>query len=146
MRAGVQRVTRAKVTVDGVVTGEIDAGLLVLIAMSASDGDAEIAWFANKLVNLRIFNDSNGKMNLSVLDTGGSILVVSNFTVYGDVKRGFRPSFTDSAPAREAEIIYNKFVDFLKENYQINIQTGVFQAMMDVELVNDGPVTVIIEK
>jgi D-aminoacyl-tRNA deacylase len=145
MRAVVQRVKRAKVTIDGVVTGEINSGLLILIAMSASDTDAVIAWMANKLVNLRVFSDENQKMNLSVQDTGGSMLIVSNFTVYGDVRRGFRPSFTDSAPAAVAEVLYDKFVNYLKTNYKLNIQTGVFQAMMDVELVNDGPVTVIIE-
>jgi D-tyrosyl-tRNA(Tyr) deacylase len=146
MRAIVQRVSKAKVTVDNVITGKIQKGLLVLLAISQTDTFKEIEWMANKLVNLRIFSDEQQKMNKSVLDNEGAILIVSNFTLYGSVERGFRPSFTGSAPAEFAEKMYDEMVKYMREIYPVRIETGIFGAMMDVELINDGPVTLIIDK
>lgn len=146
MKAIVQRVKQASVTVDGEIIGQVNAGILLLIAFSADDGTETIKWFANKLMNLRIFNDENEKLNKSLIDIEGELLIVSNFTVYGDTRKGFRPSFTSSAGSADAEIIYNQFVDYITNNYKIKIQTGRFAAMMDVALINDGPVTLIIEK
>lgn len=146
MKAVVQRVKQASVTIDGNVVGEIKSGLAVLIAFAESDNIETIKWFANKLMNQRIFNDENDKLNLSLLDTKGELLLVSNFTVYGDTRKGFRPSFTASASPSRAEEIYNEFVQYVKDNYEVNVQTGEFGADMDVAIVNDGPVTIIIEK
>lgn len=146
MRAVVQRVSRAKVTIEGKVEGEIQKGLLVLIAISNSDNTGTMKWMCSKLVNLRIFPDSEGKMNLSLSDTGGGLLLISNFTLYGNVQRGFRPSFTESAHPTISEPLYLEMVSYLKENYPLQIESGIFGAMMDIELVNDGPVTVIIDK
>lgn len=146
MKVVVQRVKKASVKINGQIKGEISAGLLVFVAFKEDDGIEQIKWFANKLANLRIFNDEEGKMNKSALDVNGEMLIISNFTLYGDVQRGFRPSFTDSAPANIAEPLYDEFVKYLKENYPLKIEDGVFGAMMDIELINDGPVTIIIEK
>lgn len=146
MKAVVQRVKQASVTIDGNLAGEIKSGLAVLIAFAENDNTETIKWFANKLMNQRIFNDENDKLNLSLLDTKGELLVVSNFTVYGDTRKGFRPSFIASASPARAEEIYNEFVQYLKDNYEVNVQNGEFGADMDVALVNDGPVTIIIEK
>lgn len=146
MKAVVQRVKQASVTIDGEVVGEIGQGLLVLIGIAVGDDDSTIKWFANKLANLRVFEDEAGKMNKSLIDVSGEMLVVSNFTIYGDAQKGFRPSFTSAAAPNISEAIYDKFVEYLRENYEINIQTGQFGAMMDVALINDGPVTLIIEK
>jgi D-aminoacyl-tRNA deacylase len=146
MRAVIQRVKKAIVKVDGVITGEIGDGLLAMIAIKVDDNLEEIKWFANKLVNLRVFSDVDGKMNLSVLDINGGILLISNFTVYGDVKKGFRPNFMKSASANISEPIYKNLVDFMRKNYPIKIANGIFGAMMDVDLINDGPVTLIIER
>lgn len=145
MRAVVQRVSEAKVSINCEITGKIQAGILVLLAFTISDTLKEIEWMANKLVNLRIFSDEQQKMNRSLLDINGGILLVSNFTLYGNAQRGFRPSFTDAAPADIAEKMYNQMVEFMKLKYPIKIETGIFGAMMKVELVNDGPVTIIIE-
>lgn len=146
MKAVVQRVKQASVTIDGEVVGEIGQGLLVLIGIAVGDDDSTIKWFANKLANLRVFEDEAGKMNKSLIDVSGEMLVVSNFTIYGDAQKGFRPSFTSAAAPNISEAIYDKFVEYLRENYEIIIQTGQFGAMMDVALINDGPVTLIIEK
>ncbi|MCL5991713.1 MAG: D-aminoacyl-tRNA deacylase [Bacteroidetes bacterium] len=146
MRTVVQRVNRASVTIDGKVTGEIGKGLLVFLAISNSDNSEIMRWMCNKLVNLRIFPDEEGKMNKSVLDTGGGILLISNFTLYGDASKGFRPSFIKSAPPEISKPLYESMVLYLKENYPLHIASGEFGAMMDIELVNDGPVTIIIEK
>ena len=146
MRAVVQRVLRASVKVNGEVTGEIDSGLLVLTGFAATDTIDEIKWFSNKLVNLRVFNDENQKMNKSVIDINGSLLIVSNFTVYGDAARGFRPSYSHAAAADYADKLYSTFIEYLRSNFAVKIETGIFQAMMAVELVNDGPVTIILEK
>jgi D-tyrosyl-tRNA(Tyr) deacylase len=146
MRAVVQRVSGASVSIDGLVTGSIGAGMVVLLAVNNSDDSETIKWFCNKLVNLRIFPDLQGKMNHSVNDIGGSILLISNFTVYGDVRKGFRPSFIESATPEFAIPLYNEFINYFRSNYSIPLVTGEFGAMMDISLVNDGPVTIIIDK
>lgn len=145
MRVVVQKVSKASVEIDGNVCGSIERGLCVLVAFSGSETDEILRWMAHKLVNLRIFPDNDGKMNLSTLDIGGAMLIISNFTLYGDARKGFRPSYTGSANAITAEPIYNKFVEILKES-GISINTGVFGAMMNVAISNDGPVTLIIDK
>ena len=146
MKSVVQRVSKANVKINGKVVGEIGKGIVVFLAVSKEDNDDTIKWMVNKLINLRIFSDENDKMNRSILDIGGEILLISNFTLYGDAKRGYRPSFTESAPPEISEPIYNKIIQLMRSNYPINIQTGEFGAMMDVELINDGPVTIIIDK
>ncbi|MGD9633202.1 MAG: D-aminoacyl-tRNA deacylase [Pirellulales bacterium] len=144
MRACIQRVSEAQVTVDGAVTGRIDRGLLVLLGVGTQDGPAEIDWLAEKLVNLRVFEDAEGKMNRSLVDVGGAMLVVSQFTLFGDCRKGRRPSFTDAAPPELAERLYNDFVARVM-SLGIEVATGVFRAHMDVALVNDGPVTLWID-
>lgn len=146
MKAVVQRVKRASVTIDGYKKSEIGKGMLVLLAVADFDTDEIISWFANKLANLRIYEDEDGKMNKSIMDVGGEMLLVSNFTVYGETKKGFRPSYSNACPPEEAKNIYNKMVDYIKTSYNFPLKTGEFGAMMDVELINDGPVTLIIEK
>ncbi|HVF31232.1 MAG TPA: D-aminoacyl-tRNA deacylase [Pyrinomonadaceae bacterium] len=144
MRAVLQRVRRAKVTVDGETTGEIERGLLVLLGVATDDAEGDAVFLAEKTLNLRIFDDANGKMNLSLLDVGGGLLVVSQFTLYGDTSRGRRPSYIGAAPPERANRLYEFFV--AEASKQIDdVKTGRFQAMMDVELVNDGPVTIILE-
>jgi len=144
VRAVVQRVSRAKVTVDGEITGEIGNGVLVLLGVSVNDKEADADYLVDKVVNLRIFEDTDGKMNHSLVDIGGGMLVVSQFTLYGDTRRGRRPSYIDAARPEEANRLYEYFV--LEAGKQIDqVETGVFQAMMDVELVNDGPVTIILD-
>ncbi|MGH2808219.1 MAG: D-aminoacyl-tRNA deacylase [Actinomycetota bacterium] len=144
MRAVVQRVTRASVTVDADVVGECGPGVLVLLGISPDDGEAEARWCADKVANLRIFNDDEGKMNLSLLDVGGEALVVSQFTLYGDARKGRRPSFIRAAQGPEAEALYERCIREL-EGLGIKCATGRFGAMMDVELVNDGPVTILLD-
>ena len=146
MKAVVQRVKKASVTIGGEIKSSINAGLLVLIAIAEFDNDEIIDWFVNKLINLRIFDDEDGKMNKSILDTKGEMLIVSNFTIYGETKKGFRPSYSNACPPESAKLIYNKMLDYIKSSYDFTFKTGEFGAMMDVELVNDGPVTLIIEK
>jgi len=144
MRAVVQRVSRAKVTVEGEVTGEIGSGSLILLGVAAKDTEADADYLVEKVLNLRIFEDGDGKMNLSLLDVKGGLLVVSQFTLYGDTRRGRRPSFIDAAPPEQANRLYEYFV--AKARAQLgDVGTGRFQAMMDVELVNDGPVTIILD-
>jgi D-tyrosyl-tRNA(Tyr) deacylase len=143
MRALIQRVTEARVTVDGSVTGEIGVGLLVLLGVSKLDTEADTEFVAQKVLNLRIFEDENGKMNRSLLDTGGAMLVVSQFTLYGDCRKGRRPSFDDAAPAEQACALYEHFVAVARRS--VRVETGVFQAHMAVSLLNDGPVTLIVE-
>jgi len=140
----VQRVSRASVTVDGGITGEIDKGLLVLLGVSVNDKEADADYLVDKIVNLRIFEDAEGKMNNSLLDTDGGMLVVSQFTLYGDTRRGRRPSYINAARPDEANRLYEYLVSQASKQIT-NIQTGVFQTMMDVELVNDGPVTIILD-
>jgi len=144
MRAVVQRVTYAKVEVDGVVRGEIGAGVLVLLGVSRTDTVSDAEFLAGKVVHLRIFNDDAGKMNRGLQDVGGSMLAVSQFTLYGDCRKGRRPSFDDAAPADQARQLYEEFVARVRA-LGVQVQTGVFQADMAVTLVNDGPVTLIVE-
>lgn len=145
MRAVVQRVSKASVEIEGKIVGKINEGIVVFVAINESDNDKSIEWMSNKLVNLRIFPDENGKMNKSVSDIRGGILLISNFTLYGDVKKGFRPSFINSARPEFSEPMFNKLLDYLRTNYNLQIETGKFGAMMNIELVNDGPVTIIID-
>ncbi|MEM9351878.1 MAG: D-aminoacyl-tRNA deacylase [Planctomycetota bacterium] len=140
MRALIQRVSRARVVVEGETTGEIGPGLLVLLGVAADDTDAERDWLAEKIINLRIFEDDAGKMNLSLADIGGSLLVVSQFTLYGDCRKGRRPSFVDAAPPEMAERVYEEFVAATRGR-GVTTETGRFRTHMEVELVNDGPVT-----
>lgn len=146
MRAVVQRVSEASVTVDGKITGEIQQGLLVLLAVHKDDSIEQMKWMADKIARLRIFHDDGQKMNRSVQDVNGGILVVSQFTLYGDVKKGTRPSFIESAGPERAEKLYEDFVNYLKSTTNLKIETGEFAAMMDVRLLNDGPVTIILER
>lgn len=139
MRAVVQRVAEASVSVEGAVVGRIGAGLLVLLGVGPDDGPAQVAWMADKIANLRIFEDAGGKMNLSVRDVGGGVLVISQFTLYGDVAKGRRPSFTGAAPPDRARPLYEAVADAL------GAQRGVFGAHMAVSLVNDGPVTLLLD-
>lgn len=144
MRSVIQRVSHAKVTVDGKVTGEIGKGLLVLLGVAKTDDEVAADYLVQKTIGLRVFEDVDGKMNLSVLEAGGAILVVSQFTLYGDVRKGKRPSFDDAAKPEQANHLYEYFVSKVREA-GLQCETGKFQAMMDVELVNDGPVTILID-
>ena len=144
MRAVVQRVSRAKVTVAGEIAGEIGLGLLVLLGVGREDSEANAAYLAEKIVGLRIFEDDAGKMNRSVLDVGGAVLVVSQFTLYGDVRKGKRPSFDDAAPPQRARELYEYFVEKIRAA-GLRCETGRFQEMMAVELVNEGPVTILLD-
>lgn len=144
MRIVVQRVKEASVTIAGEVVGKIEKGLLVLFGVRNGDKPTATPWLVNKLVNLRLFSDEQGKMNLSVKECAGEILVVSQFTLYGNCKNGRRPDFMESAPPALAEKIYNKFVSEVSKEMG-GVQTGRFGAMMDVQLINDGPVTLIVD-
>ena len=144
MRAVVQRVSRANVTVDGSIVGEIRRGLLILLGVTHVDDDKDVAYLVDKIVNLRIFDDAGGKMNLSLADIDGEMLVVSQFTLYGDTRRGRRPSFIAAAGGDDALRWYEHFVVIARERVK-KVATGEFGAMMDVELVNDGPVTIILD-
>lgn len=144
MRAVVQRVTRASVTVDGKLNGEIGSGLVVLVGIARDDTKVEAAYLVDKIANLRIFDDEEGKMNLSVKDIEGALLIVSQFTLYGDARRGLRPSWIDAAPPEVAEPLYDFFVRQAQSVID-EVATGTFQAMMQVELVNDGPVTILLD-
>ena len=145
MRAVIQRVTRAAVTIGGIVKSAIDNGLLVLVGIEESDNETDLEWLCKKIVQLRIFSDSDGVMNLSVLETGGSILAVSQFTLHAKTKKGNRPSYIRAAQPSIAIPMYNNFVTRLSELTGRETVTGEFGAMMHVELVNDGPVTIIID-
>lgn len=144
MRAVVQRVTQARVEVGGQSVGDIDAGLLVLLGVSSDDSHEDAEYLVEKIAHLRIFTDEEGKMNRSVIETGGAVLVVSQFTLYGDVRRGRRPSYSDAAPPDLANSLYEYFVEQLRP-YGLKVETGVFQAMMKVTLTNDGPVTILLD-
>jgi D-tyrosyl-tRNA(Tyr) deacylase len=144
MRAVIQRVSRALVSVDDEVCGKIDRGLLVFLGVGKNDTEADADYLAEKIVGLRLFEDDAGKMNLSVRDTGGSLLAVSQFTLYGDVRRGKRPSFDDAAPPEPARQLYEHFVNKIRA-VGLVCETGRFQARMQVELVNDGPVTILLD-
>jgi D-aminoacyl-tRNA deacylase len=144
MRAVVQRVSRARVTVDGCVTGEIAAGLVILLGIGRDDTSAVTGRMAEKIANLRIFEDDQGKMNRSLLDVNGSVLVISQFTLYGDARGQRRPSFIAAAPPEQAKKLYEEFSEALR-SLGVTVATGVFQAMMSVELVNEGPVTILLD-
>ncbi len=147
MRVVLQRVSRAEVRVDGRVTGRIGAGLVVLAGFAPGDADATLEWMAEKILTLRVFGDAQGKMNLALDDVGGALLVVSQFTLYGDAHKGRRPSFVNAAPPEAAIPLYQRFVALLRERSGgSRVETGEFGAMMEVELVNDGPVTLILER
>ena len=144
MRAVVQRVSRASVTVDGEITGKIGKGLLVLLGVSTDDEESDAVYLLDKIINLRIFEDAGGKMNLSLAETSGELLVVSQFTLYGDTRRGRRPSYIEAAAPEKANQLYGFFVAEARKQIG-RVETGRFQAMMDVELVNDGPVTILLD-
>ncbi len=145
MRALIQRVKRASVEIDGDRVGEVGAGLAILLGVRCGDDESAASWLAEKCVNLRIFEDDQGKMNRSLLDICGAALVVSQFTLYGDARKGRRPSFTEAAPPEESEPLYEFFVEQVR-GYGIQTATGVFGAEMAVDLVNDGPVTLLVER
>jgi len=144
MRAVVQRVSRAKVTVAGEITGEIASGLMVLLGIADDDGQDDVVYLAEKLVTLRIFPDDDGKMNRSLIDVGGGMLVVSQFTLFGDCRKGRRPSFIKAARPEQADALYRSFVAEV-QGHGIKTATGRFQTHMDVELINDGPVTLLVD-
>jgi len=147
VRVVLQRVSRAAVRVDGKTVGEIGRGYLVLAGFAPTDNDATLEWMAEKILGLRLFGDAEGKMNLALGEVGGGVLVVSQFTLYGDARKGRRPSFIDAAPPEVAIPLYERFVALLRARAGgIPVATGEFGAMMEVELVNDGPVTLLLEK
>ena len=145
MRVLLQRVSRAEVRVGERVTGEIGRGYLLLVGLTHADSEAALAWMADKVIGLRLFSDAEDKMNLALDDVGGAILVVSQFTLYGDAAKGRRPSFVDAARPEVAVPLYERFITLLRER-GVHVETGEFGAMMDVELVNDGPVTLWLER
>lgn len=144
MRAVVQKVTRAGVTVENEIVGEINGGLLVLLGVGVDDGEPDALYLLEKIAGLRIFADDNGKLNLSLTDVGGELLIVSQFTLFGDVRRGKRPSYSAAAPPEKAKILYDFFVTQARRQIS-KVETGVFQAMMQVESINDGPVTILLD-
>jgi len=144
MRAVIQRVNRAQVRVEGKNAGEIDKGLLVLLGVGRGDTPKEADYLLDKIINLRIFEDAEGKMNLSLLDIGGEFMVISQFTLYADCRKGRRPSFTDACAPEEAQRIYDYFVGEAKKR-KLKVATGIFQTLMEVELVNFGPVTILLD-
>ena len=144
MRAVIQRVSRASVKVDGAIVGEIEGGLLVLLGVGQDDSETDADYLAEKIVGLRVFEDPDGKMNLAVRDTGGAMLAVSQFTLFGDVRRGKRPSFDGAARPEQAKKLYEYFVERVRAA-GVRCETGTFQAMMKVELANEGPVTILID-
>ena len=146
MRVVLQRVSEASVSVDGRVVAEIGPGLLLLVGFTEGDGETELGWMADKVTHLRVFPDESGKMNVSLEESGGSVLVVSQFTLYGDSRKGRRPSFIRAAPPPMAIPLYERFVALLEARIPGRVQEGEFGAMMHVSLVNDGPVTLVLEK
>ncbi len=146
MRVVLQRVNRARVTTQGRATGEIGRGLLLLVGFTGTDAEDTVTWMADKVLGLRIFPDDAGKMNRSLDDIDGGVLVVSQFTLYGDTRKGRRPSFVEAAPPDRAVPLYERFVALLRDGAVGRVATGEFGAMMEVELVNDGPVTLILER
>ncbi len=145
MRIVVQRVSRAVVRVDGQTVGEIGRGLLALLGIGKADTEADSDYIIGKILALRIFHDDEGKMNRSVTDIAGGVLVVSQFTLHGDARKGTRPSFSDAMPPADAEKFYNRFMEKLRAATTLQVEEGKFAAMMDVELVNDGPVTILLD-
>jgi D-tyrosyl-tRNA(Tyr) deacylase len=146
MRALIQRVNRGSVSIDGKIYSSIGRGMVILLGVKNGDTEQDAKYLADKCSNLRIFDDESGRMNISVKDIGGEVLVISQFTLYGDTRRGNRPDFTSAAKPDIAEKLYNKFVEYLKQNLEEDkVKTGIFRAMMEVEIINDGPVTIIVE-
>lgn len=145
MRAVIQRVTKASVTIDGKINGQIKNGLLVLVGIEDTDGDEDVEWLSNKIVNLRIFNDEDGVMNISLRDMGGDILLISQFTLHAMTRKGNRPSYIKASKPEIAVPIYEKMISQLSNDLGKEIQTGIFGADMKVELLNDGPVTITID-
>ena len=145
MRVVLQRASSASVSIEGRVVGSIGRGFVVLVGFTAGDGDDHVAWMADKIAGLRLFSDDEGKMNLSLVDVDGAVLVVSQFTLYADARKGLRPSFVDAAPPEQAASLYESFVGALGAR-GLPVETGEFGALMAVELVNDGPVTLILER
>jgi D-tyrosyl-tRNA(Tyr) deacylase len=145
VRVVLQRVSRASVTIEGRITGEIGAGILLLVGFTEGDDEETLRWMADKVVGLRIFSDDEGKMNRSLEEAGGAVLVVSQFTLYGDARKGRRPSFIEAARPEKAIPLYERFVALLRASGR-PVETGEFGAMMEVELINDGPVTLILER
>lgn len=144
MKVVLQRSKKASVTVDGQITGAIDSGYVLLVGITHSDSEADAVYAAKKIAGLRLFEDEDGKMNRSIEEAGGSVLSISQFTLYGDVKKGRRPSFVEAARPEQAEPLWLKFNEELA-SHGLQVETGVFGAMMDVQLVNDGPVTIIVD-
>ena len=145
MRALLQRVSRGAVRVDGAVVGEIGRGFVLLLGITHSDGEAEAAWLANKVAGIRLFDDADGKMNLALHEVGGAVLVISQFTLYGDGRKGKRPSYTNAARPEQAKPLVNYFVEQLRA-HDLQVETGIFGAEMQVDIQNDGPVTLMLEK
>ncbi|MGH7501327.1 MAG: D-aminoacyl-tRNA deacylase [Longimicrobiales bacterium] len=146
MRVVLQRVSRAEVRIDGRVTGRIGRGYVLLVGFARDDGEAQLAWMADKVLSLRLFPDRDDRMNLGLDEVQGGLLVISQFTLYGDARKGRRPSFLDAAPPELAKALYDRFLALLTENERGPVESGEFGALMDVELVNDGPVTLILER
>lgn len=146
MRVLVQRVSRAEVRVGGAAEGRIGPGLVLLVGFRAGDGEEQISWMADKVLGLRVLSDGEGKMNVALEETDGDLLVVSQFTLYGDARKGRRPSFVDAAPPETAVPLYERFLGVLRERSRGRVEAGVFGAHMEVELVNDGPVTLLLER
>lgn len=144
MRAVVQRVRRAAINIDGINTAAIGRGLVIFLGIRGSDNAVDLSWLADKIIHLRIFPDGNGKMNTSLADIGGEMLIVSQFTLYGDCRKGRRPGFSTAAPPEFAEPLYNQFIEEVRKR-GIPVATGTFQAEMAVDLVNDGPVTILLD-
>ena len=144
MRAVIQRVKQSRVIVEGKISGEIASGVVVFLGVGKGDSDDDAAWLAEKTAHLRIGNDDQGKMNVSLLESGGAALVISQFTLYGDVRRGRRPAFDQAAPPQEAVPLYQEYIRLLRA-LGVHVETGVFQAHMQVEIVNDGPVTILMD-
>jgi D-aminoacyl-tRNA deacylase len=146
MRVILQRVSRAEVRIDGTVSGAIGRGFVLLVGFSRDEDEAALEWMADKVTGLRLFGDAEGRMNLGLEDVSGGLLVVSQFTLYGDARKGRRPSFIDAAPPEQAVPLYERFVELLRQRTAGPVETGEFGAMMEVDLVNDGPVTLILER
>lgn len=144
MRVVLQRVTKAKVDIDGKTVGKIDKGIVALVAVNDTDDLETFKYMCNKIINLRIFEDSEDKLNLSIKDLELGLLIVPNFTVYADARKGLRPSFVGGAKPDDAEKIFNDFINYVKNNYE-KVETGIFRADMQVELTNDGPITIILD-
>jgi len=145
LRAVIQRVTKSKVTVENKVMGNIDKGLMVLLGVGENDTEKDIKWLGDKIINLRIFEDSDDKMNLSLLDVEGDLLIVPQFTLYGDCRKGRRPSFGTSAEPLKGEEFFKKLTSYIEQKYNINVQKGKFQSHMVVDIQNDGPVTLLLD-